>query len=209
MAGRGSTNPEALLAHARQGDRTSLGAIAELYSNYLKLLARVQIDRHLQRRLSPSDLVQETFVKAWANFGQFRGQTEQELLAWLRSILVNAVKSAIERELKAGKRNARREVSLHERVAHLDRSVEQIDRALVSQISSPSVQAARRETAAIVADQLAALPAHYREVIVLRNLEGASFDEIAAKMGRSKSAVRSLWVRALDRLQNPPSESSL
>ncbi|MEX2140756.1 MAG: sigma-70 family RNA polymerase sigma factor [Pirellulales bacterium] len=207
MPDRRSTDPQSLLAHARQGDRTSLGAIAELYTNYLKLLARVQIDRHLQRRLSPSDLVQETFVKAWANFGQFRGQTEQELLAWLRSILVNAVKSAIERELKTGKRNARREVSLNERLTHLDRSVEQLDRALVSQISSPSVQAGRRETAAIVADHLAALPDHYREVIVLRNLEGISFDEIATRMGRTTSAVRSLWVRALDRLQNFATEN--
>jgi RNA polymerase sigma-70 factor (ECF subfamily) len=207
MASRRSADPQALLAHARQGDRTSLGAIAELYTNYLKLLARVQIDRHLQRRLSPSDLVQETFVKAWANFGQFRGQTEQELLAWLRTILVNAVKSAIERELKTGKRNARREVSLNERVAHLDRSVEQLDRALVSQISSPSVQAGRRETAAIVADHLAALPDHYREVIVLRNLEGVSFDEIATRMGRTTSAVRSLWVRALDKLQTFAAEN--
>ncbi len=201
MPDRRSADPQALLAHARQGDRTSLGDIAELYTNYLKLLARVQIDRHLQRRLSPSDLVQETFVKAWANFAQFRGQTEQELLAWLRSILVNAVKSAIERELKAGKRNARREVSLNERVAQLDRSVEQIDRALVSQVSSPSVQAGRREAAAIVADHLAALPDHYREVIVLRNLEGISFDQIANRMGRTTSAVRSLWVRAIERLQ--------
>lgn len=200
-------DPQALLAHARKGDRESLGAIAELYTNYLKLLARVQIDRHLQRRLSPSDLVQETFVKAWANFAQFRGQTEQELLAWLRTILVNAIKTAIERELKTGKRNARREVSLNERVAHLDRSVEQLDRALVSQISSPSVQAGRRETAAIVADHLAALPDHYREVIVLRNLEGISFDEIAARMGRTTSAVRSLWVRALDRLQTFATEN--
>ena len=202
-----SADPQALLAHARQGDRTSLGAIAELYTNYLKLLARVQIDRHLQRRLSPSDLVQETFVKAWANFGQFRGQTEQELLAWLRTILVNAIKTAIERELKTGKRNARREVSLNERVAHLDRTIEQLDRALVSQISSPSIQAGRREAAAIVADHLAALPDHYREVIVLRNLEGISFDEIATRMGRTTGAVRSLWVRALDRLQSFATEN--
>jgi RNA polymerase sigma-70 factor (ECF subfamily) len=204
---RRSADPQALLAHARQGDRTSLGAIAELYTNYLKLLARVQIDRHLQRRLSPSDLVQETFVKAWANFAQFRGQTEQELLAWLRSILVNAIKSAIERELRTGKRDARREVSLNERLTHLNRSVEQMDRALVSQISSPSVQAGRRETSAIVADHLAALPEHYREVIVLRNLEGVSFEEIATRMGRSSSAVRSLWVRALDRLQTFATEN--
>jgi RNA polymerase sigma-70 factor (ECF subfamily) len=52
------------------------------------------------------------------------------------------------------------------------------------------VQAGRREAAAIVADQLAAMPEHYREVIVLRNLEGMSFDEIAERMGRTKSRIK-------------------
>ena len=73
--------------------------------------------------------------------------------------------------------------------------------ALAGQASSPIVQAQRREVAAIVADQLAALPAHYRDVIVLRNLEGLPFDEVARRMKRTAGAVRVLWLRALDRLR--------
>jgi DNA-directed RNA polymerase specialized sigma24 family protein len=61
MPNRRSADPLQLLANAREGDESSLGAIAELYTNYLKLLARGHVDRNLQRRLSPSDLVQETF----------------------------------------------------------------------------------------------------------------------------------------------------
>ena len=52
-----------------------------------------------------------------------------------------------------------------------------------------------------MADRLAGLPAHYRDVIVLRNLEGLSFDEVARRMGRTPGAVRLLWLRALDRLR--------
>src|SRR5439155_543533 len=65
--------------------------------------------------------------------------------------------------------------------------------ALVSPHSSPSAQAERRELAALVADQLARLPAHYREVIVLRNLEGLPFDEVARRMKRTAGAVPLLF----------------
>ena len=60
----------------------------------------------------------------------------------------------------------------------------------------------RRELAALVADQLAQLPEAYREVIVLRNLEGLAFDEVARRMERTTGAVRVLWLRALDRLRS-------
>jgi RNA polymerase sigma-70 factor (ECF subfamily) len=52
-----------------------------------------------------------------------------------------------------------------------------------------------------LADALSQLPGDYREVIVLRNLEGFSHEEVARRMGRSVAAVRMLWVRALARLR--------
>jgi RNA polymerase sigma-70 factor (ECF subfamily) len=195
------STPERLLAKAREGDTGSLGALLELYRNYLHLLARTQIDLHLRGRASPSDVVQGAFLQACANFGQFRGQSEQELLAWLRRILVNTLAQLVEKQVKARKRDVRREVSMDRLVHNLENSSSAFDAALASPRSSPSVQAERRELAALVADQLAQLPASYREVIVLRNLEGLSFEEVAKHMGRSAGAVRILWLRALDRLR--------
>jgi RNA polymerase sigma-70 factor (ECF subfamily) len=58
-----------------------------------------------------------------------------------------------------------------------------------------------------VADRLAALPPHYKEVIILRNLEGLPFDEIATRMARTPAAVRKLWTRAIAKLKLPPSPS--
>src|SRR3954452_10215216 len=103
-------DPQRLLARARADDGDSLGKLLELYRNYLHLMARAQIDLHLQGRANPSDVVQETFVQACANFGQFRGSTEPELLAWLRRILVNTLAGLVERQMKARKRDVRREV---------------------------------------------------------------------------------------------------
>jgi RNA polymerase sigma-70 factor (ECF subfamily) len=73
-----------------------------------------------------------------------------------------------------------------------------METALVSRSSSPSSHARRRERAARLADQLARLPADYREVLILRNLEGLPFAEVARRMGRTAGAVRILWVRAVD-----------
>ena len=53
----------------------------------------------------------------------------------------------------------------------------------------------------LLAEALSRLPEDYREVIVLRNLEGLSHEEVAARMGRGIGAVRMLWLRALSRLR--------
>src|SRR5581483_5654923 len=93
-------------------------------------------------------------------------------------------------------------ISLEQRRRALQRSSADFEAALASPRSSPSAQAQRRELAALVADQVAQLPPSYREVIVLRNLEGLPFEEVARRMGRTAGAVRVLWLRALDRLRH-------
>jgi RNA polymerase sigma-70 factor (ECF subfamily) len=201
MHSNGRPDPEQLLAAAREGRRESLGTLLELYRNYLYLVARTQIDLHLQAQVSPSDLVQEAFLEAYRDFGQFRGRSETELLGWLRRILVHNLARLVERQVRAQKRNVRREISLDERLKTLEKSAARVEAALLCQGSSPSAQAQRRELAAILADQLAKLPISHREVIVLRNLEGLTFDEVARRMGRTSGAVRVLWMRALERLR--------
>ena len=53
----------------------------------------------------------------------------------------------------------------------------------------------------LLAEALSRLPEDYREVIVLRNLEELSHEDVAARMGRAVGAVRMLWLRALSRLR--------
>src|SRR6202040_2404394 len=78
---------EELLRRARAGDDAARGRLLEAYRSYLTLLARVQLGRDLQGKVDPSDLVQEAFLEAHRDFGQFQGQTEAELRAWLRRLL--------------------------------------------------------------------------------------------------------------------------
>ncbi len=52
-----------------------------------------------------------------------------------------------------------------------------------------------------MADQLSRLPPQYRDVIVLRNLQGLSFDEVAERMGRKPGTVRMLWLRAIEKFK--------
>jgi RNA polymerase sigma-70 factor (ECF subfamily) len=70
--------------------------------------------------------------------------------------------------------------------------------------SSPSAPALRQELSCLLAERLSRLPGPYREVLVLRHLEGLSFPEVADRMGRAPGAVRVLWLRALERLRQQP-----
>src|SRR4029079_14709156 len=95
----------ALLERARHGSQGSLGALLQQYRNYLVVLASMQIDKRLQPRVSPSDVVQETMLRAHKNLAQFRGTTEQEFLGWLRQILVNNLAKFVEQHMLAARRD--------------------------------------------------------------------------------------------------------
>jgi RNA polymerase sigma-70 factor (ECF subfamily) len=193
-----------LVQKAREGSsdgRESLGKLLDVYRNYLTILATTQLNPRLRRRMSPSDLVQETMLGAHRDFQQFRGGSERELLAWLRQILINCLHRAIEVHLNAKKRDLRCEVSIEQVTADLDHSVARFEKALADGGTSPSGQASHRERCVELADQLAKLKPHYRDVIVLRTLQGLSFDEVAERMGRKSSTVRMLWLRAIDKFK--------
>ena len=76
-----------------------------------------------------------------------------------------------------------------------------LDGGLLAKQDSPSKQVARREQGVLLADALALLPEDYREVLILRHLEGLSFPDVAQRLGRTLDAVKKVWTRALARLR--------
>ncbi|HMF10727.1 MAG TPA: sigma-70 family RNA polymerase sigma factor [Gemmataceae bacterium] len=193
-----TADPENLLQEARAGDAATLGQLLESYRRYLALLARVQIGQRLQGKVDASDLVQETFLEAHRNFGRFQGSSEGQLVSWLRQILAAKLADLMRRYLGTQGRDVRLEREIE---IAFDRSSVMLGQGLIAPHSSPSHQAQRREQAVILADALQELPDDYREVIVLRHLEGLTFPEVARRMGRTLDSVEKLWMRALARLR--------
>ena len=152
-------------------------------------------------RVSPSDVVQEAFFEAHRDFHQFRGESTAEFVAWLRRIVVNNILRVVEQHVLTEKRDVRREISLDEVGQRLEQSTVRLESLLAAQVDSPSGYAIRREREIQLADALAALPADYRDIIVLRHIKGMSFDQIAQNMDRSAGALRMLWLRALKKLR--------
>lgn len=95
---------KALLA-AVGGDRSAAGCLLERYRGYLQLLARTQIGRRLQGKADATDVVQEVFLDAHRQFGQFRGRTAAELTGWFLTLLAGHIAALVRRYLHAESRN--------------------------------------------------------------------------------------------------------
>lgn len=199
---QGSSAFEQLFRQARGGGADALGELLESYRGYLRVLAGTQVSRRLAQRMSPSDIVQETMLAAHRDFQEFRGDCANQFTAWLRTILARNLFRAIERHLKAEKRDLRREISINTVCRQLDTSSCAIAGLLQSPIATASSIVSQEEETLRVYDLLAQLPDDYREVITLRNLHSLRFEVIAEQMGRSSTAVRLLWLRAIRRLRS-------
>lgn len=184
------------LPEARAGSREALGQALEAYRAYLLLIANRQIDPDLRAKGGASDLVQETFLEAQRDFGQFKGRSGDELRAWLRQLLLNNLANFTRRYRDTDKRQIVREVALR-----AETQSGSADRGLMAEMPSPSGQAMTNERVQAMESAIERLPDEYRAVIMRRYQEGRSFDEIARMMQRSENAVRKLWFRAIERLQ--------
>ncbi len=168
----------------------------EQYREYLRLLARLQLDPRLRLQLDPSDLIQQTLLKAHERIEQFRGQTDQELRSWLRAILARNLADAI--------RTFRRQKGdrTHSLGAALEESSAKLELFLASDGSSPSQGALRAERLFELAEALAQLPEDQRTAVELRYLNGLAVPDVANQMGRSTVSVTGLLYRGMKALRD-------
>jgi RNA polymerase sigma-70 factor (ECF subfamily) len=174
-----------------------MGQVLDACRGYLLAIASQELDADLQAKGGASDLVQETLLHAVRGFAGFQGDTEAELLAWLRRMLLNNLADFARLYRATGKRQVAREIGL----AAGDSSG-QGEAQLSADISSPSGQAIRHEQTEAVDNAIQRLPEEYRRVLFLRYKDELSFDEIGRLMDRTANAARKLWLRAVERLRH-------
>jgi RNA polymerase sigma-70 factor (ECF subfamily) len=187
-----------MLVRARGNDPRQLELLFAHCRNFLGIVARAQVESWLRAKVDASDIVQQTLLEAYRDFHKFRGTTEAEWLAWLRQIVNHNAANFVRHYRGTAKRQAHREVALRQPG---DDSSARGAPDPSDGGESPSQQLLRKERQWQIAEAVAQLSADHREVILLRNLERLPFEEVAARMGRSRPAVQMLWMRALQKLQ--------
>jgi RNA polymerase sigma-70 factor (ECF subfamily) len=185
-----------LIDRARGGDPRALSAVFEQCQGYVAVLARANLESWLKAKVDASDLVQQTMLEAYRAFGEFRGQTSGEWLAWLKTILRHNAAEYVRHYHVVQKRKAGREVPIGHDSERKDGVFEPFDPR-----GTPSAIAVEREEALRLADAIAVLPPDYQDVIMLRHGQRLPFDEVARRMSRSRPAVQMLWLRAVRKLQ--------
>ncbi|QEG01190.1 ECF RNA polymerase sigma-E factor [Stieleria maiorica] len=202
MESGSATDVDALLASAKSGDACALSTLFGMYQNYIKLLAASQVRSRLRVRASASDIAQETFLNAHRGFENFRGTTGGEFVAWLRSILTRRIQYLVQQHVQSQVRDVRKEVSIEAIGKSVDQSSIRLETVLQAGSPSPSARLQRQDRSVHVANALAELADDYREVLMLRSVEGLGFKEVAARMQRSHGATRMLWLRAIEALRD-------
>ena len=190
-------NEEAVIDQAVAGDRAALRALLERYG---PVVAR-QVDRRIGKRwrsvLDADDVMQVTYLEAFLQIDRLLGRDGPAFEGWIARMAEHNLRDAV-RELSCKKRPdpARRITT----VSGGDSSVALLD-LLGATSSTPSRRAARAEYGSAIDSALAKLPADYRTVVRLYDLENHAAGDVAQAMGRSEGAVYMLRVRAHDRLR--------
>ena len=172
-----------------------VGDFLERHRPYLLMLARMQINPKMRPRDGPSDVVQETLLRAYQRLGQFHGD-EAALRAWLHGILANVI-AEVWRKNVAAKRDINRE----EAVARLEDSSGRLQVWLAANGLAPSIQAARNEQLTSLAQALDQLPQDQRDALENCYFHQLAVKEVAELMGKTVPAVAGLLRRGLEGLR--------
>lgn len=174
-----------LVERAQQGDQHAFELLVIKYQRRIeRLVGRMVRDVDLV-----PDITQETFLRAWRALHQFRG--DAQFYTWLYRIAVNAAKKKLI--------ELRRDPVLTENAlrsaAQEDEETSRFERELISD-ETPETVLAAQEVAAAVNAAVQELPEEFRQAVLLREIDGLSYDQIALAMGCPIGTVRSRIFRA-------------
>jgi RNA polymerase sigma factor (sigma-70 family) len=156
-----------------------------------------QLTRHIEvpatARNSDSDLFQDCVVRVLQNISKFRGETDKQLVSWMKRVLKSGIQNVI-REMYAQKRDVRRERPLP--TGDSDKNI--LSGELESPVEPPDLRAIRDEEMMAIRKWMSFLPKREFEAMEMR-LAGASFEAMGWHLGCSAGAARQLWLRAAKR----------
>jgi RNA polymerase sigma-70 factor, ECF subfamily len=176
----------ALISRCAAGDE--LGC-AELVNEYQRMVFHLALHL-LQDHDEALDLSQEVFLNVFRTIGRFRGQSA--LRTWIYRIVVNQARN---RQRWWRRRHRAEQVSLEER---LEKSGDQMP---ASELVGPDRIFGQRELARRIWGALEHLPFDQRTVVILREIDGMSYDEIAFSLGVAVGTVKSRLTRAREALR--------
>src|SRR5437660_1251576 len=191
---------EELHEAAGNGDETALAVLVERHRDRLERMVRLRMDRRLQGRVDPADVVQDAYLAFRAKFPQYSTDPRLPFFLWLRLEVGQKLVDAHRFHLGAKMRDAGQEVSLHQGALPQVTSLSLAEH-LLGKLTTASHAAMRVELKLRVQEALNGMDAHDREVLILRHFEELSNAEAAQVLGIRPSAAVNRYVRALKRLK--------
>ena len=171
-----------LILRCRRGDESAFEALIHAHENRVYTLCR----RMCRNEDDALEAAQDTFLAVWRGIGTFR--EDAAFSTWLYRLATNACLDLLRREKKRGG-----DVSLDGEEAPL---------ALADSAPLPEEAVLRADTQRMVLDALYALPDDHREILLLRETEQLSYQEIAAVTGLELGTVKSRISRARQALRD-------
>jgi RNA polymerase sigma-70 factor (ECF subfamily) len=199
MAGN-SNETDRLLAQAARGDGQVLGVLLARHRERLRRMVALRLDRRLQGRIDPSDVIQEAYLEASTRLADYLRDPTMPFFLWLRFLAGQKLVTLHRHHLGVQMRNAGQEVALCQGPLPQASSA-----ALAAQLlghdTHPSAAAIRAEMKIRMQDALDSMDRLDREVLALRHFEQLSRAEIATLLGISEAAAGKRYLRALERLK--------
>lgn len=195
---------------AINGDSEAWGALIEQVRGRLKRMISLRMDRRLQGRVDPSDVVQEALLEATRRRGEYAADPSVGFYIWVRFIASQQLQIHRRRHLGAQARDAGREVSIFDAPAS-NATSEALAAHLLGHDTRVSEAVLRAERALQLQLALDRLDPVDREALALRHFEQLTHSECARVLGISEAAAAKRYVRALMRLKDalPPATGSL
>jgi RNA polymerase sigma-70 factor (ECF subfamily) len=190
-----------LLDAARAGDQDALAVLVERHRDRLERMVRLRMDRRLQNRVDPEDVVQDAYLAVLGKFGQYRADPQLPFFLWLRLEVGQKLVDTHRFHLGTQMRDVGQEVSLHQGALPQVSSVSLAEQ-LLGKLTTASRAAMRVEVKLRVEEALNSMDAQDREVLILRHFEELSNAEAAQVLGIKPSAAVNRYVRALQRLKD-------